>query len=433
MGYQRSLAVLGLAAALFAGCRKEDAGVKPVITLLRPADGFALTVPDTLEVELDVYGEDRVDRVLISVLNADGVPVLPVLAVTPASNPARLTLPLAITNETVPSGTYRVLAEARSGDASARDEATVLVTAAPLRLRHIMVLTRPAPDQFGVLRIDSLGNLVNVNTVLADLNGSGVSSAGQAFLTIGPFTGPLTAYTSTGAGVRWVRPNQSNAGIPWFTSLDLCSDGFAHVGSTDGSLRAYNVSSGAVSSIATLQSGYRSACCAVVGQRLVIAQNAVAGPQHLLRVCQSPGGAYVTDHALDLDVVRMDARTNDLVLVYGNRNGEGVVQERSVASGGGWEPRTWPSPITAVERADTGSWIVALANGSLERFTYANAASLTIGSGSPVQDLAMDPVSGLMYAVRGQELVAFDPQSGVAGTTWALGAEGAYVLPVLNR
>lgn len=433
MGFQRSLAGLGLAAVVLIGCRKEEEAVRPTITLLRPAEGAALTVPDTLVVELDVYGEQRVDRVLISLLNADGVPVMPVLGVTPATNPARIEVPLAISSEALPSGTYLLQAEARVGDASARDQAAVAITAAPLRLRHVMVLARAGADQFNSWRIDSLGNLSAVATVLADLNGADVSSAAQSFLTIGPYTAPLSAYTANGASVRWARPNQSNAGIPWFTSIDACSDGLVHVGTSDGNVRAYNAVNGAVASIATLQAGFRSARCAVVGQRLLIAQDASDGGQHLLRVCVSPGGAYVMDQALDLQVVRIDARTNDLALLFGNRNGQGVVQERSVASGGGWEPRTWPSPVKAVERVDAGTWVVALADGSIERFTYGNAGSLTIGSGVPVQDLGYDPVAGVMYAVRGQEVITFDPLTGAPGPGWALGADGAFVLPVFNR
>lgn len=433
MGYQRSVAALALLAVLFTACRKEEEDVPPTITLVRPSDGFAFTVPDTLEVELDAYSEGPLDRVLISLLNAQGVPVVPVLSLAPTGNPAHIEVPLPVTSEALASGTYRLVAEARSGEASARAEADVQITAAPLRLRHVIVLTRPAPDQMGIQRIDSLGELQAVSTVLADLNGADVSSAAGAFFTIGPYTGPLTAYAADGGATRWARPNGSNAGIPWFTSLDVCADGLLHVGTTDGLLRAYTPANGAVAAIATLANGYRSGRCAVVGDRLLIAQNATAGGQHLLRVCASPGGAYITDHALDLEVVRIDGRTNTQALLFGNRNGQGIVQERSIAGGGGWEPRTWSSPISAAERVDANTWIVALEDGRIERFTYTNAGSLNIGAGAPVRDLGLDPVSGVMFAVRGQEAIAFDPGNGAVAASWALGAEGAWVLPVLNR
>lgn len=433
MGYQRSVAALAFFAVLFSACRKEEEDVPPTIALVRPSDGFSFTVPDTLEVELDAYSEGPLDRVLISLLNAQGVPVVPVLSLTPTGNPAHIEVPLPVTNEALASGNYRLVAEARSGEASARAEAEVQITAAPLRLRHVIVLTRPAPDQLGIQRIDSLGELHAVSTVLADLNGADVSSTAGSFFTIGPYTGPLTAYAADGGATRWARPNSSNAGIPWFTSLDVCADGLLHVGTTDGLLRAYTPANGAVAAIATLANGYRSGRCAVVGDRLLIAQNATAGGQHLLRVCASPGGAFITDHALDLEVVRIDGRTNTQALLFGNRNGQGVVQERSITGGGGWEPRTWSSPISAAERLDANAWIVALEDGSIERFTYANAGSLTIGAGAPLRDLGLDPVSGVMFAVRGQEAIAFDPGNGAVVASWALGAEGAWVLPVLNR
>ena len=129
MGYQRSVAALTLLAVLFSACRKEEDDVPPTITLVRPSDGFAFTVPDTLEVELDAYSEGQLDRVLISLVNEQGVPMVPVMSVTPTGNPAHIEVPLPVTSEALASGVYRLVAEARSGVASARDEAALQITA----------------------------------------------------------------------------------------------------------------------------------------------------------------------------------------------------------------------------------------------------------------------------------------------------------------
>src|SRR5690606_17316880 len=100
---------------------------------------------------------------------------------------------------------------------------------------------------------------------------------------------------------------------------------------------------------------------------------------------------------LDLTPVRAFIRSADQVLVFGNRNGVGRVLDRTISGGGTWEAYTWTSPITAVEQVATNTWLVALATGELQRFSYGGSGSLGIGTTPLLHSLAYDAVNGYVY------------------------------------
>ena len=141
----------------------------------------------------------------------------------------------------------------------------------------------------------------------------------------------------------------------------------------------------------------------------------------------------VADHTLEQAVVAMFKRNDTHVLLFGNRDGHGVVEDHDIPNGGGWEPYQWTSAITAVERLDANTHLLALADGSLERFTYSNAGSITIANLEDVRDLSLDPVSGWVYAAAGTSVQAINPQNGQIASSYDIGAPVYYVLPLLNR
>ena len=82
---------------------------------------------------------------------------------------------------------------------------------------------------------------------------------------------------------------------------------------------------------------------------------------------------------------------------------------------------------------DANTLLVALADGSLERFTYSNAGSVTIANIAEMRDLSVDPVSGLVYVAAGTSVVAVNPQNGQIASSYTVGSPVHYVLPLLNR
>ena len=433
MRYEQ-LAALLLASALFGiSCKKDEARDAPVVTIIAPNDGFSISVPDTLLVSADVSGKSTIDRVSITLTDANGVPVTASISVVPSSNPARIGIGLPLLSDHIASGNCTLTVQAVSGDRTTKDYRHVNVTGTPRRLRAIMVLSQPVAGAVQLHRIDSVGDLALLNTFVSDLGGAVVSSYDQTLGMMGPLTGPLSALAPDGVHVRWQQPNLSTGGIPWFTSLDALSDDRFYVGGADGALRGFNALTGASEFVSFLAAGFRAQRAARVDDHLLVAEKNLAGTQYKLRICQAFSGALLDEQFLDKDIIAMIGRDATHALLFGNRNAQGVVEDRDLSGGGGWEPHAWTSPITAVTQAEQGVHLVALANGDLERFTYANAGSTTIASGAAIRTLAYDPVGGAVYAGRGTEVVSIDPSSGTILGTWSIGADVAYVLVLLNK
>lgn len=433
MRYEHRLMAVAICCIALGGCKKEEEERAPVVTIVAPASGFDLSVPDTLNVVADISGEQDIDQVSFTISNVNGVPIMEPLVLVPAGNPVRLEVGLPLTSDLIDSGDYTLTVQASAGDAHGKDVVGIDIIGAPLRLRSVVAVARPDADQVSIHLIDSSGSVTAANTLLMDLAGAAVSSAAQTFAVIGSVDGPLTAFRPDGILVRWQKPNQGSSGIPWFTSLDLCDDGRFYVGTTDGTMRGYNALTGATERTVELLTGFRASSALIVGERLLVAQADALGGTWRLGVHQASSGAMVSDQDLDQSVVAMFRRNDQHALLFGDRNGHGVVQDHDIGAGGGWEPYSWTARINSVERVDANTFLVALADGTIERFTYSNAGSMVIANVADVRDLSLDPVSGLVFAAAGNEVVIIDPQNGSTSASYPMGAPVRYALPFLSR
>ncbi len=103
MRYQRSIG-LCFVLALFAGaCKKEDEPKAPSVVIVSPTSGTDVSVPDTLQVVVEVNGEDPVDQVTFTLTNADGIPVGASVSVVPATDPARIEVGIPLTSDARPA------------------------------------------------------------------------------------------------------------------------------------------------------------------------------------------------------------------------------------------------------------------------------------------------------------------------------------------
>lgn len=433
MVYQHRLLLVTLTAIAFLSCKKEAEERAPVVTIVMPGNGFDMSVPDTLHVVVDVSGEQDIEQVSFTITNVDGIPILEPLYVAPASNPARLEVGIPITSDRLASGQYILTVQASSGDMNGKDYTEIDIIGTPLRLRRVLVIGQSDAGSVSIHVIDSAGSVSLVNTLLMDLSGAAVSSAARTFAVVGSIQGPLIAFGPDGVQVPWQKPNLSGSGIPWFTSLDLCADGRYHVGTTDGTLRGYNAATGATERVYDLSAGCRARSSCLVEERLVVAQVDQTGSAWRLGVYQASSGAMVDEHVLEQTVVAMFKRDDNHVLLFGDAGGQGVVEDHDLENGGGWEPSTWNSTITAVERVDANTWLVALADGLLQRFTYSNAGSVTIANIAGIRDLSLDPASGLIYLAAATDVLAINPQNGQTVASYGIGTPVHHVLPLLNR
>ncbi len=420
--------VLGL---LSSSCRKDKDEQAPTIQFLSPVSGVNVVIPDTITVSVEVSDNEEVTNVTFSVVNAQGFPVSSSISVEPGTNPATITVQLPLTSDLILSGDHEVKVVASDGTNRTTSARSITMSGLPRRLRGIYLLTQPASDQVSVQWIDSAGVLGTVTNVGQDLNCSAVSSHGQRIFLGGGTVGPLTALHPDGS-VQAQLAGSNTLSIPFFTALHVGPTGSVFVATNDGQLRRLNKDLGGTGYQAQAVAGHRILQIVERTDQVLTAQSAIASAEERLVSYSSIGGVQTDVWMLDKVPVALFERDADHVLLFGNRNGGGVVEDRNTSDGGFWEPRTFPDPIEDV--AQVSSNIYILATGSeLIRFTYNNAGALTIASGNTFEHLAYNEVSGELIATDGTEVFVLDPASGTVLNTYTLPGEPQRPLVLYNR
>lgn len=413
-----------------AACRKEPPPEAPTVRFVVPSEGATLTVPETTTVVLQVDGERTVQRVSVVPVNAAGVAVAPGVEAFPGMRSGQVELHLPLLNETLASGPYRLLATVSDGERSSITYLPVQIAAAPLRRRAIFILS--GTSNTTLQRIDSVGQLTTLATWPMDLCCAAVDPGQGSLFVAGGVSGPLTAYATDGQTVKWQQPGLGTLGLPYFTSLDLAQDGRLYVGRSDGYLRGLEPSNGGGMMTGPLN-GIRSEHTDVMDELVISSTRSVSTPERSLVLHNRSSGTVAATQTLGTSVVFLSPQDAQTILLFGNSNGQGRLEARNVHNAASWTPRTWPSPITAAVRVDTNTLLVALADGSLERFTWNNAAALPISSNGPFVDLAYDASSGTVVAATTNSVQLLDPTSGQPVAQWSAGPDIRRILPLLNR
>jgi len=414
-------------------CRKDKDSDPPQIRFLLPGNGVTLLVPDTLLVQVEVSDERLVKTVTISLQDGNGVPVAPPQIVQVNSANAVVTRKLGIVNERLQTGNYTLSAMASDGDGQARAFRTVPLQAAPLRLRALFIA--PAFGSTGALaisRIDSTGILSQYLTI-SESGGAAIDPDRVYFA--GTFTQGLSGIPQLDGVSPVTVPNLNPAGAtaPFYRGVAVdAADGRLYFGTNDGFIRGLG-QNGAQTFTAQSPTGFRSLLTAVVGDLLVsIARNDAAGVTSLITHAYS-SGFLLGQFPADLEPVFLMARSSPQLLVFGNRNGTGVVQERNVLQGGSFDLRLFQEgPISAVVRLDANTAIVAVPD-RLIRYSANSNTVVLLAQGFTAQALAYESATGLLYVGVGNMLFTVDPLTGAQSSSTMISHPIGTILPLLNR
>lgn len=433
MRFQQALALWLFLGVAFGGCRKEVANEKPRVTFLSPAEGASFGVPDTLVVKVQATDDKGLSEVFISLLDQNNIPVIPGTSASASGTSATVTLAFPVTDEQLTSGVYKLLATASDGQLTGKDWRNIHISAAPLRLRAVFTLARPGPGSVALYRTDSTGLTSLANLWSIDLAGAAINSRAGRLFVAGGVSGDLQALDTDGLNPVWSRPNLSSIGIPWFTSADLCDDGRLYVGHADGTIRGFQPSNGTGGTGGTMPEQFRCLQSATVGDLLLTTERHFVSGEHRLGIYYWQSGTMAATQPLNVEPVALYPRGSSHALIFGNRNGQGRVLDRTLAGGGTWEAYDWPAPITAVVQVSDLTWLVALSNGDLQRFTYGGSGALSIGTTPVLATMAWDPVNGWVYGGADGEVVLINPMTGNTSPGWTVNGAVLKVLPLFNR
>ena len=421
-----------LMAVLLGGCRKEEANDPPQVTILQPFDNTSIQVPDTLAVRATLLDAQELAGVTIQLLNDNGIPVVPSVSLAISGTSFDLQRAFPVIDEGLASGPYTLAVRATDGNEQGSDFRTINVSAAPLRLRAVFAVHAAQGGAVPVTRIDSVFQAAPFGTFPGDLSQAVLASGPRLLYLAGAQNAPLRAIDLQNGNERWSAPNQNTLGTAFFTALHQGDDGRIYHATNEGLIRGAS-SSGVNAFTAESLAQYRTTFLHLQDDQVVAGQEQIAGPQQRLVTYTRSGGALLDQFVLDKELVHADRLAMNEVLLFGNRNGEGVVEQRNIDSGAWWEPRTFSQgEIRAVARQDGNTWFVALP-GELVRFTYSNAGAITVNGGVDLDALAYDAANGLLWGASGNEVLWMDPASGAVLGSVPVQDEVLFLLPFFNR
>jgi hypothetical protein len=416
-----------------AACKKEAANQPPQVQILSPEENHSFTVPDTLQVQLAISDDEQVLQATATLLDQNNVPVVPGVSAAPGVGQGNITLALPVIDAQLESGPYKILATASDGELTSKQLLPVLLNAVPLRLRAVFTVVQTGLAEVAVHRTDSLGQTVLAGSWSMDLGGAAVSPEAQQLYVAGATTGPLLALDAELLQPEWQLPNQSSAGFPWFTGVDLGADGRLLVGSGDGTLRSLTASNGMGGAVAQLPTDFRALLSLTQDGLIATVMEHRITHEKRLASFYAASGTPADNVMLTLDPVALLPDQDGYVLLFGSSGGQGVVQRRAMSGSGQSDLYAWPSPVVAAVAAGAGRWVVSLANGELRTFTWPGTGSTLLATGLPLAQLAYDPVGGSVYGAGGGLLYQLDPGTGAQLNSWPVSGEPRKVLCLLNR
>lgn len=424
--------MLALLVHVLPGCRKDKDSEGPSVTILVPGAGAQLQIPGEFTVRAAVSDDRQVTSVRFTVLDPQGIPVVGSASVAVDAASAEVERTLALNDEALRSGTYTIMVTANDGANESRAYRPLSVIEAPLRLRAVYAVSAIG-GQTAVLRIDSTGAAAPFTTLDQDVRHAVLSTRSRALVIAGDVSGPVTALDAELGTVRWQLPNTNAFGSTFFTGLDRIDDDRVLVARADGLLSAHAAFSGSGFFTASALDGRYPRRHAVVGGLLLSEQPLIAGSGGRLVLYTAYTGELLAERPLDLVLAGFAALDDDRVLLFGERNGDGVVQELNVELGGGWEPQSLSGQaIRGVASAPGQVHYLATSTGLL-RYSYSTNTVQSLSGGPAVEVIARDAVSGALYIATAGQVQRVDASSGAVLQSWAVTGPTVAVLPYYNR
>ncbi|MFZ1686370.1 MAG: hypothetical protein WAU70_03045 [Flavobacteriales bacterium] len=429
MRYQQCLIVAAFGALFITSCKKDKESDPPLITMTSPFDGISQVVPDTFAVIATITDDKGPISGTVILTNNSGVPIGPALTFGTNGTSQAINLAYPVIGEQILNGTYSLRVSVSDGENTTNAFRSINVTGLPLRFRGVLAVSQDG----SVSKIDSALNVSTLGSFGQDVNDAAISSRQQLLYLAGGETGPLSAVNVNTGIVRWQVPSNNISNTPYFTFCTV-DDGLDRllVGHNSGTFSTLNSGTGGNLTTFTGQVSYMPASGLLTDSYVLCEERHNILPTAELSVHTLWANDLLALALLDKSLIAMHQRDNNHVLLFGNRNGEGVVEDRNILQGGGFEPRIFnQGEIISALPVDDNTYIIALPAG-IVRYTYNPDQVFTV-SGLVPDQLVYDPVNGTLFASTGSTLHVLDATTGFEAATIALPSAPMKLLVLLNR
>lgn len=418
-----------LAVLACGACRKEEDNDPPVVRILSPSEGVSVQVPDTLQLDVEVSDNERLEVVTAALTNSAGVPVGSSVTRTLEGTSIRVSLALPVVDETYPGGPLTLTVRASDGSNDGRAFRQVNVLAAPLQ--RLAILLAPAPGTTGtVYRFDPA---TGAHEWYGPASIGPLLATGPNVFLAGSDEGPLQRRSFTGDAWSTLAINgtPANSDRPFFRGLGYAPfDDRIYVGMDDGRVAGYRPSGSQVFNGWSFP-GTLSHALLPLADRVVSAAHDEVGNAWRLTEHAYVSGDALTWRPLDHACIALRSGGGERVLSFGNAGGTLVVRSIYMIQGGTISEASLPGTTLNAVCTVGNDHFLATSSGIKRYRTTTGLTHLALNG--PVSSLTYDRATESLWALVDGQLVQVLPNGGALLDSWTIPGGMGQVEVVLNR
>lgn len=393
---------------LFA-CKKEGDKSPPVIIISLPLENQTFHVDDEISIKGSISDETTLTKASITLLNEQGQSVHRAVSIDISSKELSVNTGYLLDNIHLESGIYKLCIFASDGKNDTYSNIPIYIIGIPRRLKNIFIATVSGSSKTNISIIEGdSGAIAPYTSFTGDHLKLSVNSYFQKLLHCGNATGDFVAMDLTNKKNAVYVPCVPSSSVPYFTGF-YEKNNLYYISFYNEQIRGYDYTGNIVYNAMPL-SGYVAKHVCLNDQHL-IAEEQHKINKDLKLVCYYPTGSGEQSCTLTQEVVAFCEKDDSHVLVFGNKAGQGLIQEYDRTANNLWNPYPYALTyglINCVLKLDSDTYLLACANGIIYKYVYSAGSVTPYLSGFTAIQLVLNEVTNALYVVEKNKINVFD-------------------------
>ncbi len=394
-------------------CKKKD-NPEPVITITSPISGEVFMPGDTIHIEADISDNNVLSSVTLKLLNAGYSPEDHQESFSINASSYHLSYDYVIENKYLTSGTYYLTLSVNDGDNNKNEYRPIVIHEIPRSRKTIYVFIQSDSNNVKVNTVDSSNQLNHQFDVAGDYSGSEINSRYNVLSMSGKYSGAINQFSLLNNANTFTFPAYNNT-LPSYQYLTSAHE-YTFVSFYDGRIRAYDFT-GHIQFNSQQPVSYQPGTICI-NDKYVFAEGFYqsAGENRLVVIFYPTGVARQEINA-GFDIVSIISRSDNDIILFGNKNGDGKIYLYNVTSNGMNDFHSiFGKTIFSAIAIDSDRYAIAT-SGGLYSYEVSSNNLIPVDVSDAIYSLAYDDINGILFVNAGRAVRQYNfPNSGILNT-----------------
>ncbi len=188
---------------VLASCSDMEDNQDPVIIYEYPEEAVAITMPDTLDVRVEISDDRMIRTVVLSLVDENKIPVVPSLYYYPNTAQYTLLASLPLVDKTLENGQYQLLVTASDGVNSKDKYREIRINGIPVEIKAYFAITKRLDFESNIHKLNPVFETDTQFTIYRDYRLSAVHSLWEQFYFVTGEPSDLVAYDPVSFETEW--------------------------------------------------------------------------------------------------------------------------------------------------------------------------------------------------------------------------------------